>query len=41
MPKPIVKVCACIAAACVAKVAGFGPDSYRTALEALLRRLAG
>lgn len=28
-----------IAAACVAKVAGFGPDSYRTALEALLRRL--
>jgi 3-dehydroquinate dehydratase II len=29
-----------IAAACVAKVAGFGPDSYRTALEALLRRLA-
>lgn len=30
-----------IAAACVAKVAGFGPDSYRTALEALLRRLAG
>jgi len=30
-----------IAAACVAKVAGFGPDSYRTALEALVRRLAG
>jgi 3-dehydroquinate dehydratase II len=30
-----------IAAACVAKVAGFGPDSYRTALEALWRRLAG
>ena len=30
-----------IAAACVAKVAGFGPDSYRTALEALLRRLSG
>jgi len=30
-----------IASACVAKVAGFGPDSYRTALEALLRRLAG
>ena len=30
-----------IAAACVAKVAGFGPDSYRTAFEALLRRLAG
>jgi 3-dehydroquinate dehydratase-2 len=30
-----------IAAACVAKVAGFGSDSYRTALEALLRRLAG
>lgn len=29
-----------IASACVAKVAGFGPDSYRTALEALLRRLA-
>lgn len=29
-----------IAAACVAKVAGFGADSYRTALEALLRRLA-
>jgi 3-dehydroquinate dehydratase II len=29
-----------IAGACVAKVAGFGPDSYRTALEALLRRLA-
>jgi 3-dehydroquinate dehydratase II len=29
-----------IAAACVAKVAGFGPDSYRTALEALLRRLS-
>ena len=28
-----------IAAACVAKVAGFGPDSYRTALEALVRRL--
>ena len=28
-----------IAAACVAKVAGFGHDSYRTALEALLRRL--
>ena len=28
-----------IAAACAAKVAGFGPDSYRTALEALLRRL--
>lgn len=28
-----------IAAACIAKVAGFGPDSYRTALEALLRRL--
>jgi 3-dehydroquinate dehydratase-2 len=28
-----------IAAACVAKVAGFGADSYRTALEALLRRL--
>jgi 3-dehydroquinate dehydratase-2 len=28
-----------IAAACVAKVAGFGPDSYRTALEALLRKL--
>lgn len=28
-----------LAAACVAKVAGFGPDSYRTALEALLRRL--
>jgi 3-dehydroquinate dehydratase-2 len=30
-----------IAAACVGKVAGFGPDSYRTALEALLRRLGG
>jgi 3-dehydroquinate dehydratase-2 len=30
-----------IAAACVAKVAGFGPDSYRTALEALLRRARG
>ena len=30
-----------VAAACVAKVAGFGADSYRTALEALLRRLAG
>ena len=30
-----------IAAACVAKVAGFGPDSYRTALEALIRRLTG
>jgi 3-dehydroquinate dehydratase-2 len=30
-----------IAAACVAKVAGFGADSYRTAFEALLRRLAG
>ena len=30
-----------IAAACVAKVAGFGPDSYRTALEALVRRLTG
>jgi len=29
-----------IAAVCVAKVAGFGSDSYRTALEALLRRLA-
>jgi 3-dehydroquinate dehydratase II len=29
-----------IAAVCVAKVAGFGPDSYRTALEAILRRLA-
>ncbi len=29
-----------IAAACVGKVAGFGPDSYRTALEALLRRLS-
>ena len=28
-----------IAAACLAKVAGFGPDSYRTALEGLLRRL--
>ncbi len=28
-----------IAAVCLAKVAGFGPDSYRTALEALLRRL--
>jgi 3-dehydroquinate dehydratase II len=28
-----------IAAACLAKVAGFGPDSYRVALEALLRRL--
>lgn len=28
-----------IAAACVAKVAGFGPDSYRTALEGLIRRL--
>jgi 3-dehydroquinate dehydratase II len=28
-----------IASACIAKVAGFGPDSYRTALEALLRRL--
>jgi 3-dehydroquinate dehydratase-2 len=28
-----------IAAACIAKVAGFGPDSYRTALEALLRKL--
>ena len=28
-----------LAAACIAKVAGFGPDSYRTALEALLRRL--
>lgn len=28
-----------IAAACVAKVAGFGTDSYRTALEALIRRL--
>ncbi|HKY35984.1 MAG TPA: type II 3-dehydroquinate dehydratase [Polyangiaceae bacterium] len=30
-----------IASACVAKVAGFGADSYRTALEALLRRLTG
>jgi 3-dehydroquinate dehydratase II len=30
-----------IAGACVGKVAGFGPDSYRTALEALLRRLTG
>ena len=30
-----------IAAACLAKVAGFGPDSYRTGLEALLRRLQG
>jgi len=30
-----------IAGACIAKVAGFGPDSYRTALEALLRRLTG
>jgi 3-dehydroquinate dehydratase-2 len=30
-----------IAAACVAKVAGFGPDSYRTAFEALIRRLTG
>jgi len=30
-----------IAGACVAKVAGFGADSYRTALEALLRRLTG
>jgi 3-dehydroquinate dehydratase-2 len=30
-----------IAAACVGKVSGFGPDSYRTALEALLRRLTG
>jgi 3-dehydroquinate dehydratase-2 len=30
-----------IAGACVAKVAGFGSDSYRTALEALLRRLTG
>lgn len=30
-----------IAAACAAKVAGFGADSYRTALEALLRRLVG
>lgn len=29
-----------IAAACIAKVAGFGPDSYRTAFEALLRRLS-
>ncbi len=29
-----------IAAACVGKVAGFGADSYRTALEALLRRLS-
>jgi 3-dehydroquinate dehydratase-2 len=29
-----------IAAACVAKVAGFGPDSYRTALEGLFRYLA-
>jgi len=29
-----------IAAACVGKVAGFGSDSYRTALEAILRRLA-
>jgi 3-dehydroquinate dehydratase-2 len=29
-----------IASACVAKVAGFGPDSYRTALEALVRRLS-
>lgn len=28
-----------IAAACLAKVAGFGPDSYRTALDALVRRL--
>jgi len=28
-----------LAAACVAKVAGFGADSYRTALEGLLRRL--
>jgi 3-dehydroquinate dehydratase II len=30
-----------IASACLAKVAGFGADSYRTALEALLRRLTG
>ena len=30
-----------IAAACLAKVAGFGADSYRTALEALLRRMQG
>ena len=30
-----------IAAVCVAKVAGFGADSYRTALEALLRRPPG
>lgn len=30
-----------LAAACIAKVAGFGADSYRTALEALLRRLGG
>jgi 3-dehydroquinate dehydratase-2 len=30
-----------IAGACVGKVAGFGPDSYRTALEALMRRLTG
>jgi 3-dehydroquinate dehydratase II len=30
-----------IAGACVAKVTGFGADSYRTALEALLRRLTG
>lgn len=29
-----------LAAACIAKVAGFGADSYRTALEALLRRLS-
>jgi 3-dehydroquinate dehydratase-2 len=29
-----------LAAACVGKVSGFGADSYRTALEALLRRLA-
>ena len=30
-----------IAGACVGKVAGFGSDSYRTALEALLRRITG
>lgn len=30
-----------IAAACVGRVAGFGPDSYELALEGLARRLAG
>ena len=29
-----------IAGACIAKVAGFGPDSYVLALEGLVRRLS-